>query len=102
MWDAQRNQNREEIYNQELYNTNNDIFLFDKAKVHIAGERIYEVCDLLHSDKSLIHVKRLKSGSASISHLFLQGKFYSDAFISDQKCRESMREHITENHNERP
>ncbi|MDV2774949.1 DUF6119 family protein [Pseudomonas aeruginosa] len=102
IWDAQRNQNREEIYNQELYNTNNDIFLFDKAKVHIAGERIYEVCDLLHSDKSLIHVKRLKSGSASISHLFLQGKFYSDAFISDQKCRESMREHITENHNERP
>ncbi|MBN0941696.1 TIGR04141 family sporadically distributed protein, partial [Pseudomonas aeruginosa] len=54
IWDAQRNQNREEIYNQELYNTNNDIFLFDKAKVHIAGERIYEVCDLLHSDKSLI------------------------------------------------
>jgi len=102
IWDAQKNQNREEVYNQELHNGNPDLFLFDKAKVQIAGERIYEVCDLLHSDKSLIHVKRLKSGAASISHLFLQGKFYSDAFISDPKCRQSMREHITQNHNGRP
>lgn len=102
IWDAQKNQNREEVYNREVYENEADLFLFDKAKVQIAGEKIYEVCDLLHADKSLIHVKRLKSGAASISHLFLQGKFYSDAFITDQKCRESMREHIAENHNGRP
>lgn len=99
IWDAQKQQNREEVYNQIAYEAEENLFLFDKAKVQIAGEKIYEVCDLLHSDKSLIHVKRLKSGAASISHLFLQGKFYSDAFVTDQKCRESMRNHITENHN---
>ena len=94
-------ENREEAYNKIAANTTNELFLFDKAKVQIADERIYEVCDLLHIDKHFIHVKRLKNGAASITHLFLQGKFYSDAFLSDKKCRESMRSHINENSHDR-
>ncbi|WP_349747370.1 DUF6119 family protein [Pseudomonas frederiksbergensis] len=90
-------ENREEAYNQAVAGLTQDIFLFDKAKVQIADEKIYEICDLLHSEKHFVHVKRLKSGSASITHLFLQGKFYSDAFLSDRKCRESMRTHINAN-----
>lgn len=87
-------ENREEVYNDTVAAACTDIFLFDKAKVQIADERIYEVCDLLHRDKVLVHVKRLRSGAASITHLFLQGRFYGDAFVIDAKCRESMRDHI--------
>lgn len=89
-------ENREEAYNQEVAGLTRDLFLFDKAKIQIAGDKIYEVCDLLHSERHFVHVKRLKNGSASITHLFLQGKFYADAFLSDRKCRESMRAYIGE------
>jgi uncharacterized protein (TIGR04141 family) len=53
--------------------------------------------DLLHLDKSLIHVKRLRNGAASITHLFLQGRFYGDAFLSDPRCRKGMRDCIVGN-----
>ncbi|AZE29083.1 hypothetical protein C4K05_2401 [Pseudomonas chlororaphis subsp. aureofaciens] len=101
IWDAAQGKNREDVYNTTIYQAEPDIFLFDRAKIQIAGERIYEVCDLLHIDKSLIHVKRLKAGTASISHLFLQGKFYSEAFVTDQKCRQGMKDHIINNNNGR-
>lgn len=87
-------ENREATYNDLVTLGTADVFLFDKAKVEIAGDRAYEVCDLLHRDKDFVHVKRWQTGSASITHLFLQGRFYGDAFLSDQKCRESMRQHI--------
>lgn len=87
-------ENRESTYNLTVAAASNDVFLFDTAKLEIAGDRSYEICDLLHSDKSLIHVKRLRSGAASITHLFLQGRFYGDAFLRDARCREAMRDHI--------
>jgi uncharacterized protein (TIGR04141 family) len=90
-------ENREATYNTSVAAASNDVFLFDAAKIEIAGQRIYEVCDLLHSDKSLVHVKRLRSGAASITHLFLQGRFYGDAFLRDARCRGVMRDYITAN-----
>lgn len=94
-------QNREEVYNQRVSDESDDVFLFDKARVEIAGERRYEVCDLFHREKAFIQVKRLQSGSASIIQVFLQGRFYGDAFLSDSACRTSMRSHIRENIGER-
>lgn len=38
-----------------------------------------------------MHVKRLRSGAASVTHLFLQGRFYGDAFLADQGTRMAMR-----------
>ena len=101
IWDPEaksgRGEDREDIYNAALANASADLFLFDKAKVQIAGEKRYEICDLLHSAKIFIQVKRFRNGAASISHLFLQGRFYADAFVSDPKCPESMRAHVEAN-----
>ena len=90
IYSEQRGENREDVYNVAAAEGSDGLYLMDKAKIEIAGKRIYEVCDLLHRDKSIIHVKRYSSGAASISHLFTQGKFYAHAFSTDQKCRSGM------------
>jgi len=87
-------ENREEVFNAAVSADCGDLVLFDKAKIEIAGQRLYEVCDLLHLDKSMVQVKRFRSGSASVSHLFVQGRFYADAFVGDDSCRATMAEHI--------
>lgn len=90
---------KEEIYNSYVAESNQDIYLFDKSKINIAGERRYEICDLLHRDRELIHVKVLKSGSNSLSHLFVQARFYTDAFVKDINTRKSMIDFINNNDN---
>ena len=91
-----KGENQEAVFNQTAESESADLFLFDKGRVEIAGEKKYEVCDLLHKDKILIQVKKYSSGSASISHLFVQARFYAEAFLFDEKCRTSMAAHITE------
>ncbi|WP_429056256.1 DUF6119 family protein [Aeromonas jandaei] len=90
---------KEEVYNSYVAKNNNDIYLFDKSKIKIAGKKQYEICDLFHSKKEFIHVKVLKSGTNSLSHLFLQARFYTDSFIKDPETRKSMREFINTNQN---
>ena len=99
IWDPESEENREAVFNAQVSAASQDIYLFDTAKIQIAGEKHYEVCDLLHKDKAFIQVKRFRSGAASISHLFLQGRFYADALLSDPQCRESMCAHIDANPN---
>lgn len=91
---------KEDVYNSYVAKSNDDIYLFDKAKINIAGQRRYEVCDLLHKDKQLIHVKVLKDGTSSLSHLFVQARFYTDAFVKDIETRKSMINFINDNDNE--
>ena len=88
-------ENREEVFNITVSGGCVDLLLFDKAKIEIAGQRLYEVCDLLHLNKSMVQVKRFRSGSASVSHLFVQGRFYADAFVGDDGCRATMAAHVT-------
>lgn len=88
---------KEEVYNSYVARTNSDIYLFDKSKIKIAGVKQYEICDLFHSKKEFIHVKVLKSGTNSLSHLFLQARFYTDSFIKDHETRLSMRAFIETN-----
>ena len=85
---------KEEVYNKYVASNCDDIVLFDKSKIKIAGNRQYEICDLLHLNKEFIHVKVLKNGSSSLSHLFIQAKFYTDAFIKDTGTRSSMRDFL--------
>ncbi len=94
-----KGENQESVFNQHAADNSPDLFLFDAGKVEIAGEKKYEVCDLLHSSKKFIQVKRYSSGSASISHLFVQARFYAEAFLFDRKCRKSMCDHIIANQN---
>jgi uncharacterized protein (TIGR04141 family) len=90
---------KEEVYNSHVASTCDDIYLFDKSKINIAGKKQYEICDLLHCNKELIHVKVLKNGTSSLSHLFVQARFYTDAFIKDHDTRSSMRNFINKNDN---
>lgn len=87
IWSADKEENREEVYNLKAAEECGELYLLDKAKLTIAGQKKYEVCDLLHSEKYIVHVKRYSSGAASISHLFTQGKFYAHAFSTDEQCR---------------
>lgn len=84
------NQYREEKYNIECVTDNPSLMLFDKAKIKIAGESKYEICDILSSRKDMIHVKKYKMGASSLSHLFSQVKFYSDAILVEPSARESV------------
>ncbi|WP_424814527.1 DUF6119 family protein [Roseococcus sp. YIM B11640] len=90
IYDSARNENREEVYNTAVAVNDASSFLFDKSKILIAGKNIYEICDLMHLDKHLVHVKKYSSGAASISHLFVQTKFYSHAFSTEEDTRKSM------------
>lgn len=91
---------KEELYNSHVAKSYNDIYLFDKAKIKIANRKSYEICDLFHSDKNFIHVKVFKSGTNSLSHLFLQSRFYIDAFIKEEVTRNSMRDFVNDNKND--
>lgn len=90
IYDEEKNQDREELYNSHVALNAPAAFLFDKAKVDIAGKRIYEICDIMHSDRHFVHVKRYTSGAASISHIFTQTKLYSEAFATDDATRASI------------
>lgn len=97
IFDAKKSQNREDVYNRHVASSNSEIFLFDKSKIKIANSNYYEICDLFHSDKHFIHVKRYTSGASSISHIFTQVKLYSHAFSTDDETRESFSKWIEEN-----
>lgn len=94
IYDANRKQNREEVFNRAVAHAEANAFLFDKGKVQIAGLGHYEICDLFHLDKHFIHVKRYTSGAGSISHIFTQTKLYSHAFSTDAETRRSFVEWI--------
>lgn len=91
IWNAKENKNQEHIFNAQAKFSNDDLFLLDKGKIKIGGKRIYEVCDLLHKNCELIQVKRFQNSSSSVSHLFLQGRFYGQAFLTDEQTRIGLR-----------
>lgn len=96
IYDTESRKNNENVFNRHVAENLNDIICFDRSKFEIAGEKRYEFCDLLSKDKRFIHVKRYSSGSSSIGHLFTQGKFYGDAFLSDTRCRAHIRKYLTD------
>lgn len=94
IYDEESESNKESVYNERIAQESEDVYCLDKSKIAIAGDKIYEMCDLLSSDKTFVHAKRYYSGSASISHLFLQAEFYARAFATERGTREEMREWI--------
>lgn len=92
-------ENQEGVFNEEAANNNDYLYCFDKGKIEIAGEKIYEVCDLFYfeNEAKFIQVKRYSSGAASISHLFVQARFYAEAFLFDDNCRKAMKQYVNNN-----
>ncbi len=99
IYDTTLKQDREEIFNKKSAKNNDKLFLFDKSKIDIANEKIYEICDILTTNKELIHVKKYKTGAASLSHLFTQAKLYSEAIIINTDTRKTMVEFIEKESN---
>lgn len=95
IWNPVTKRNEESVFNVAASALDKDLLLLDRAKIEIAGKRLYEVCDLLHLDRSMIQVKRMQNSSSSVSHLFLQGRFYAEAFVTDELCRTGFRDEIT-------
>lgn len=70
-------------YNMRVARTSASILLMDSRLMATEdGDRI-EVCDLLHLDGHLIHVKKFR-GSQTMSHLFAQGAVSAELLNSDQ------------------
>ena len=96
IYDEQAKLNKESVYNETIAKNNSNIFLFDKAHIEIGDKPKYEVCDLFTTNKELVQVKRYENGTASISHLFTQAKFYAEAFLIDKELRKNLRSFISD------
>lgn len=78
----------EDDYNKKLVDSDKEkYFLLDKKLIHISRSS-FEVCDVLTSDKKLLHVKNAK-GSAVLSHLFNQGLVSAEC-LKDVKLRKQI------------
>lgn len=64
-------------------------------KTKMASSSI-EICDMLSSNKKVIHVKSNKGGSSSLSHLFSQGFISAETLLSDREFRKSARKKLKE------
>lgn len=82
----------EKTYNEEAVKGRGDLLRLDRRLCPTEDGNRIEVCDLLHQDGYLIHVKRY-NGSQTLSHLFAQGTVSAEllkmdsllkpAFVSD-------------------
>jgi uncharacterized protein (TIGR04141 family) len=82
----------EDTYNEKLSASNANYFLFDQNFVKSDAYRSkIEVCDVLaEKEKELVHVK-FKSSSATLSHLFAQGRISCNLLASDSVFRKNLR-----------
>jgi uncharacterized protein (TIGR04141 family) len=76
----------EGLYNARAASAAN-LALMDRKLVMIGGTSI-EIADLVSSSGDLIHVKR-KTQSATLSHLFSQGRISAESLKSDEAVRRS-------------
>lgn len=73
----------EKDYNEKASLVSSDYLLLDRKTISVADQTSpIELCDILTSDGTLIHVKRKKDGSASLSHLFAQGLVSADLLVT--------------------
>lgn len=83
----------ERDYNADIVRSDATLGLFDRVDIRIPDQRTpIEACDVL-GDHQLIHVKR-RTSSATLSHLFAQGRVSADAFRWVPEVRQQMRDHL--------
>lgn len=85
---------KEEEYNRRVAESNEWALMHDQIiNLSPPNDRI-EFCDLMTTDKKLIHVKR-RTESSTLSHLFAQGAVSAELLFRDRefrvKCREKAR-----------
>jgi uncharacterized protein (TIGR04141 family) len=83
-------------YNIATAASDESLLLLDRRTVRIpARTTAIEICDLLSTDRQLIHVKR-HLGSADLSHLFAQGLVSAQLLQSSTDFRRAAQEKIRE------
>lgn len=98
IYDKDKKQNREEVFNRKYCDLNENAILFDQAKLKIGqGPKDKEFCDILEYNNGepahIIHVKQY-GGSSSLNYLFSQARFYCEFFLSDEIFLSEIRNHI--------
>ena len=95
-FDCKKGEN-EGDYNKRLASTNkNYLCMVAKSIAYGGGHSKIELCDILTSDKKLIHIKAYH-GSAPLSHLFNQGVVSLELLLDDEKFIIKANEKIKEN-----
>ena len=90
---ASRSTWSEDRYNKEAAKAKGN-FLLDKMTVRLTSRTTpIEICDILTSARSLIHVKK-KLNSSSLSHLFSQGLVSADLLLMSEEFRKKARQRI--------
>ncbi len=88
---AARDGEWEEDYNQRAASGTPDRALLDQVLSRVAAERgPIEICDILTERGEFVHVKR-KTQSATLSHLFSQGRISAEVFRRDPEVRDRLR-----------
>ncbi|WGI21087.1 DUF6119 family protein [Amylibacter sp. IMCC11727] len=98
IYDPVTKTNRESVFNSKAVEADGKSIKFDGAKLKVGnGLSNKEFCDILSYDDEgsvrIIHCKPT-GGASSLSHLFSQAKFYSEAFLTDPVFLGEIREHI--------
>lgn len=78
-------------YNIRAAKLHNYILLDKKLIKSNRNSSPIELCDLLTTNKQLIHVKHKKGGSAGLSHLFAQGNVSAETILGDKDARKDAR-----------
>lgn len=88
------------LWDEAAYNeraaASDGLLLLDRRTVKVdRSTTAVEVCDILSSDRHLVHVKR-KLGSSLLSHLFAQGLVSADLLLTNEAFRRGARDRIAE------
>jgi uncharacterized protein (TIGR04141 family) len=82
-------------YNKYLADSNDDYILLDKDLVRSDLSRSgIEACDVFAKTKEFVHVK-FRDSSATLSHLFAQGRVSSYSLRKDKTFRKNLRTKLT-------
>lgn len=85
-------------YNEALSAALHNSCCLDADVIQYGGGRSsIEFCDVLTTDKKILHVKRY-SGSAQLSHLFSQGAVSGELFVQDPVFRAKLNEKLEGHH----
>jgi uncharacterized protein (TIGR04141 family) len=85
-------------YNERAVHGEPSRALLDKQLSRVAAEHgPIEICDILTEDGQFVHVKR-KTQSATLSHLFSQGRISADVFRRDPDVRDRLRAKLAPTH----
>jgi len=96
-WPAAGANEAERDYNARVVASIDNLGLFDRVRITVPGARTpIEICDVMARDR-LVHVKR-RTTSATLSHLFAQGRVAAEAFRFEPDVREQMRIHLGPGH----